>query len=92
MGGAIKLYFDPVSVDPVTVNCRKFAAGFGLMGMSFEKAHVDCFKAEQMTPEYLKINPNGAIPALVDGDMKLWESNAIQIGRASCRERVYSSV
>jgi len=68
----MKLYFDPISV-----NCRKVLAGFGLMGVDYEPVHVDYFKAEQKTPEYLKINPNGAIPALVDGDMKLWESNAI---------------
>lgn len=68
----MKLYFDPISV-----NCRKVVAGFGLMNVSYEKAHVDYFKAEQKAPEYLKINPNGAIPALVDGDMQLWESNAI---------------
>ena len=34
-------------------------------------------KGEHKTPEYLEINPNGKIPALVDGDTKLWESNAI---------------
>ena len=68
----MKLYYDPISV-----NCRKVVAGFALMGVEFEKAHVDYFKAEQKAPEYLKINPNGAIPALVDGDLKLWESNAI---------------
>ena len=28
-------------------------------------------------PEYLEVNPNGTLPALVDGDLKLWESNAI---------------
>jgi glutathione S-transferase len=68
----MKLYY-----DPITVNCRKVAAGFSLMGVSFEKSHVDYFSGGQKAPEYLKINPNGAIPALVDGDFKLWESNAI---------------
>jgi len=71
-GYTMKLYFDPISV-----NCRKVVAGFGLMGVDYESAHVDYFKAEQKAPAYLKINPNGAIPALVDGDMQLWESNAI---------------
>src|SRR5262249_9938517 len=31
------------------------------------------------TPEYLKINPNGHIPALRDGDLTLWESLAINL-------------
>jgi glutathione S-transferase len=68
----MKLYY-----DPITVNCRKVVAGFGLMGVSFEKSHVDYFTGGQKAPEYLKINPNGSLPALVDGDFKLWESNAI---------------
>lgn len=68
----MKLYF-----DPITVNCRKVVAGFGLMGVDFEKSHIDYFKAGQKDPAYMKINPNAALPALVDGDMKLWESNAI---------------
>jgi len=29
------------------------------------------------TPEYLAMNPNGLVPTLVDGDVTLWESNAI---------------
>jgi glutathione S-transferase len=29
------------------------------------------------TPEYLAMNPNGKVPTLRDGDLVLWESNAI---------------
>lgn len=29
------------------------------------------------TPEFLKLNPNGLVPTLVDGDLVLWESNTI---------------
>src|SRR5262249_56026508 len=29
------------------------------------------------TPEYRKLNPNGLVPTLEDGDLVLWESNAI---------------
>src|SRR5262249_11468254 len=28
-------------------------------------------------PEYLAVNPMGRVPTLVDGDLTLWESNAI---------------
>ena len=34
---------------------------------------------ESKTPEYLAINPNGRIPALVDGDLELFESMAINL-------------
>ena len=68
----MKLYY-----DPVTVNCKKVVAGFGLLGAEFEKSHVDYFGGGHKAPEYVKINPNAALPALVDGDFTLWESNAI---------------
>jgi glutathione S-transferase len=68
----MKLYY-----DPITVNCRKVTAGLGLMGVSFETSRVDYLGGGHKAPEYLAINPNGTLPALVDGDFKLWESNAI---------------
>jgi glutathione S-transferase len=68
----MKLYY-----DPITVNCRKVAAGFNLMNVRFEKSHVDYLGGGHKAPEYLDINPNASLPTLVDGDFKLWESNAI---------------
>ncbi len=66
-----------VYLDPCTVNSRKVLAGLDLVGAPFELVHVDYFTGGQKQPEFLAINPNGAIPAMVDGDLKLWESNAI---------------
>lgn len=68
----MKLY-----ADPITVNCRKVVAGLDLIGTKYELVHVDYFKAEQRSAEYMAINPNASLPALVDGDFVLWESNAI---------------
>lgn len=70
----MKLYY-----DPVTVNCRKVVAGFKLMGTDFAEAKVDYFAGGHKQDDYLAINPNGELPALVDGDMQLWESNAILV-------------
>jgi len=38
-------------------------------GREFEEHKLDLFKGDQLKPEYLKINPNGLVPALVhDGE------------------------
>ncbi|NCV41397.1 MAG: glutathione S-transferase family protein, partial [Betaproteobacteria bacterium] len=66
-----------IYADPITVNCRKVLAGLDLIGAKFELEHVDYFKGEQKDAAYLAINPNASLPALVDGDLVLWESNAI---------------
>jgi glutathione S-transferase len=47
------------------------------MGAPYELVHVDYFKGEQKGPGYVALNPNASVPALVDGEFVLWESNAI---------------
>ena len=66
-----------IYADPISVNCRKVLAGLQLMDVDYELVHTDYFKSEQQSPEYLALNPNAALPAMVDGDYVLWESNAI---------------
>ena len=66
-----------IHADPITVNCRKVLAGLNLMGVPYELKKVDYFKGEQKSDGYLAINPNASLPAMVDGDFVLWESNAI---------------
>ena len=66
-----------VHLDPCTVNSRKVLAGLELMGAPYEHVHVDYFGGAHKQPAFLALNPNGAIPALTDGDFTLWESNAI---------------
>ena len=46
-------------------------------GSPVELVDVDLGGGEQRRGAYLAINPNGLVPALVDGDFTLWESNAI---------------
>lgn len=66
-----------VHADPISVNCRKVLAGLHFIGAPFEEVYVDYFKGGQKSPEYTALNPNQSLPALVDGDFVLWESNAI---------------
>ena len=66
-----------VYADPITVNCRKVLAGLDLLGAPYERVHVDYFTGQHKEPAYTSVNPNASLPALVDGDLVLWESNAI---------------
>ena len=54
-------------------------AMFGLLeaGAPFRPHLLDTRAGENKSPGYLAINPMGKIPALVDGSLRLWESNAI---------------
>jgi len=47
------------------------------IGAPYEVVRVNLATGEQKKPEYLKLNPNGAVPTLVDGDLVLFESAAI---------------
>ena len=68
----MKLYGFPPS--PNTWKVRALAAHLGVP-LDFE--FVDLTKGASHTPAYLALNPTGRTPTLVDGDLKLWESNAI---------------
>lgn len=43
----------------------------------WEARHIDLARGEQLTPEYLKINPKGFVPALVHDDSIILESTII---------------
>ena len=47
-------------------------------GIDYEHVKTN-FGEESKADEYLEINPNGRIPALIDGDLKLFESMAINL-------------
>lgn len=51
-------------------------------GLPYEVHPIDMGKGEQKTAAFLKINPNGRIPAIVDrelGDFPIFESGALMI-------------
>jgi len=68
----MKLYGFPPS--PNTWKVRAVAAH---LGVPLEVELVDLTKGASHAPAYLALNPTGRTPTLVDGDLKLWESNAI---------------
>lgn len=46
-------------------------------GAEYEFIPVDLSKGEHKKPEFLKVNPGGKVPAMIDGDLVLTESAAI---------------
>jgi len=48
------------------------------VGVEYEHVPTHFFK-DSKKPDYLAVNPNGRVPALVDGDLVLFESMAINL-------------
>src|SRR3989344_9118391 len=47
------------------------------LALPYQAMPVDMRNKEHKSEAFLKLNPNGKVPALVDGDVVLWESIAI---------------
>ncbi len=60
-----------------TPNGWKVSMALEEMGLDYELRLVNLSKGEQRTPEFLAINPNGRIPAIVDDGFAVFESGAI---------------
>jgi len=68
----MKLYFNPLSP-----NVRRVRLTAAVLGIQLEEQLLDFSKGEHKSPEFLALNPNGAVPTLVDGDFVLTESRSI---------------
>ena len=49
------------------------------LGLPYELVKTDFANGDTRTAEFLRINPNGHVPALVDGELALFESMAINL-------------
>jgi GST-like protein len=67
----LKFYF---SAAP---NPMKVALFLEEAGVEYEPIPVDTRTGAQFAPEFVAINPNGKVPAIVDGDVTVFDSNAI---------------
>ena len=47
------------------------------LGIEFTREDVGGPYGGNHTPEYLRMNPNGLVPTVIDGDLVMWESNAV---------------
>ncbi|XP_069700045.1 glutathione S-transferase 1-1-like [Periplaneta americana] len=81
----IDLYYMPLSAP-----CRSVMMAASALGVELNLKFLDLFKAEQMTPDFLKLNPQHSLPTIVDNDFVLGESRAIicyladQYGKDDC--------
>ena len=67
----LKFYFNG------SPNPTKIALFLEEAGIAYEPIAVDTRKGEQFGAAYLAVNPNGKVPAIVDGDATVFDSNAI---------------
>ena len=69
----LKLYYHP------SPNPAKVALYLEETNTPYEILVIDTRKGDQHNPEFRAINPNGKTPALVDGDIKVFDSTAIML-------------
>jgi GST-like protein len=71
-----------------TPNGMKASIMLEEIGLPYEAHYVDILADESWTPEFLALNPNGKIPAIIDpggpggAPLALWESGAILLDLA----------
>src|SRR5436190_5634133 len=58
-------------------NPTKVALCLEEAGLPYEAIAVDTRKGDQHKPDYLAVNPNAKVPAIVDGDAVVFDSPAI---------------
>jgi GST-like protein len=79
-----------------TPNGKKVSIMLEEVGLPYEVHAINLGKGEQMTPEYLAINPNNKIPTIIDSDgpggqpLKLFESGAILMYLAEKTGKLWS--
>jgi glutathione S-transferase len=55
-------------------NCQRVKVVLEEKKLPYETIPIDLRQKQQKSPEYLKINPYGKVPAVIDGDTVLYES------------------
>jgi glutathione S-transferase len=66
-----------LSLLPPSPRALKVIALKNYLGLECEMHIVDLERGDQLTPEYIAMNPNQKMPVLEDDGYVLWESNAI---------------
>ena len=61
-------------LNVLSPNVRRVRFTAAVLGLELDEKPLDFAKGEHKSPEFLALNPNGAVPTLVDGDLVLTES------------------
>lgn len=57
--------------------CQKVRVVLAEKDLEYERVHVDLRKGEQKAAEFLKLNPYGKVPVLIDDDVVVYDSTVI---------------
>jgi glutathione S-transferase len=68
---SLTFYFAPMSTASIT------EAVLAELGIPFDLVTLNISVGDTRKPEFLKINPNGRVPAIVHEGVAIWESSAI---------------
>lgn len=68
---SLTFYFAPMSTASIT------EAVLAELGTPCERVQLDLQAGDTRKPDYLKVNPNGRVPAIVHEGTPIWESAAI---------------
>jgi glutathione S-transferase len=60
-----------------SINVQKVVCCANELGIAYERVDAGGKFGIVETPAYQRLNPNGLVPTIEDGDFVLWESNAI---------------
>ena len=64
---------------PLSGNAYKVRLLLNLLGLEFEETVVNLQTRENQADSFLALNPRGQIPTLVDGEVTIWDSQAILV-------------
>ena len=64
---------------PGSGNAYKVRLLLSLLGLEFDEINVNLMTGENRTESFLALNPRGQVPVLVDGEVTVWDSQAILV-------------
>ena len=67
----IKFYYN------LSPNPMKVALFLEEAGLDYEPIPIDTRRGDQFSPEFIEVNPNSKVPAIIDGAVTVFDSNAI---------------